>query len=200
LKKKKGEEIEIVKRKPSPTPLLTQHGPASPRAAQPPSLFTARPKRVAAPLQRYPPAAQLRSARPSTPPPTRPSIPLTRPGPTPARDASTPAPPQRALGQLAPTPARRLHPLPRRARTSGAPSTSRNARPSPRRDLCAASALDPHAEAGLPFLNTPLALSSTPPPHAGAILTLAHRPALPRPAPLLCAAAATPSRRTPVHH
>ena len=112
-----------------------------------PSLFTARPKRVAAPLQRYPPAAQLRSARPS--------IPLTRPGPTAARDASTPAPPQRALGPLAPTPARRLHPLPHRARTSGALSTSRNARPSPRRDLRAASALDPHAEAGLPFLNKP---------------------------------------------
>ena len=120
-----------------------------------PSLFTARPKRVAAPLQRYPPAAQLRSARPSTPPPTRPSIPLTRPGPTAARDASTPAPPQRALGPLAPTPAHRLHPWPRRACTSGAPPSSRNARPSPRRDLRAASALDPHAEAGLPILNTP---------------------------------------------
>ena len=50
------------------------------------------------------------------------------------------------------------------------------------------------------LLKHALALSSTLPPHAAAILTLAHHPALPRPAPLLCAAAATPSHRTPVHH
>ena len=89
----------------------------------------------------------------------RPRLSLTR-GPAsgpalPARPSRSPAcaysPPRSA--RVAPR--RAVHPLPRWARTSGAPSTSRNARPSPRRDLRATSALDPHAEAGLPFLNKP---------------------------------------------
>ena len=72
-----------------------------------------------------------------------------------------------------------------------------NCQPDPRRYHRAASALDPHAEAGPSLFKRALAPSRTLPLHAAAILALARTPAQLRPAARRAAAASLP-RHNPI--
>jgi hypothetical protein len=156
------------------------------------------------------PAAQRTAAQLALPPPLALGR-LARSGPLPnawsaplrathrssrAHPSASPAPrARRAHAHARPTP----FSLTARARLAGSSSpllsfSSAPAEPDlPAGDL-ARALNDPHAETPGAPLNAPRD-PLRPYPHASAAQTLAHRPALPRPAPLLCSAVDSPHRR-----